>query len=42
MIFDVDVPWNLQNIRGISAIIVTGDYLFYKEPKGPSNVFFLF
>ena len=31
----------IQGGREISVIIVTGDYLYYKEPKRPYNFFFL-
>ena len=31
----------IQGVREISAIIVTDDYLCYKEPKSPYNFFFL-
>ena len=32
----------LQSGRETSAIIVTDDYICYKEPKIPFNFFFLF
>ena len=31
----------MQGIRTISAIIVTDDYLCYKEPKSPYNFFLI-
>ena len=33
---------NIQGGREINAIIVTDDYLLYKEPESPYNFFFLF
>ena len=36
---DDDDEQNIQSGREISAIIVTDDYLCYKEPKSPYNFF---
>ena len=30
-----------QDVREISAVIVTDDYLWYKEQKSPYNFFFI-
>ena len=32
----------IQGVRGISAIILTDDYLCHKEPKSPYNFLFYF
>ena len=33
--------YSVERVREISAIIVTDDYLLYKEPKSPYDFFFL-
>ena len=35
------IIFNIQDGREISAIIVTDDYLCYKEPKSPNNFFLI-
>ena len=41
MITAVKIAWPCRDRRGIGAIIVTDDYLRYKEPKSLYNFFLI-
>ena len=38
----VEIIIYIQSVKAISAIIVTDDYLCYKEPKNSDNLFSYF